>query len=136
MENLWSRKCVRKMIFRTVKVRVEGGELTFHCAKCKGSSILHQKWILPISSEIRRWIFFYSTIFWKKTVFSEKNSEKLFRGHIWRFFRERRRLAPKINTSFSSQIMYWIFYYLAVFSKRAVFTEKTQKNRFWRPSPF
>ncbi len=30
-KNLWGRKCVRRAIFRTVEVRVEGGEPYFVC---------------------------------------------------------------------------------------------------------
>ncbi len=41
-------------------------------------------------------IFFYLTIFSKKAVFSEKIMKTVL-GHIRPFFRERRRLVPKIN---------------------------------------
>ncbi len=46
-----------------------------------------------------------------------ENRKKLFWGRIWQFFRERRRRTPKINMTFLSQMRYWIFYYLPIFSK-------------------
>ncbi len=56
--------------------KVEGGLLCSqhsHWVTVQLSGVvLHQKWVLPFSSEIRCWIFFYSIIFSKKAVFSEK----------------------------------------------------------------
>ncbi len=44
LKNLWRRKCVRRAIFRTVEVRVEGGETRPTVSLCDLSGvILHQK---------------------------------------------------------------------------------------------
>ncbi len=73
--------------------------------------------------------FLFNNFFEKSSIFGE-NREKLFRGHIWQLFRKRRRLAPKINITFLSQMRYWIFYYLAVFSKKksCIFWENGKKQ--------
>ncbi len=50
---------------------------------CKLSGvILHQKWIQPFLSEIWCWIFFYSTIFSKKAVFSEETAKTVLGAHL------------------------------------------------------
>ncbi len=67
--------------------------------------------------------------FFEKNCFSEKTVKTVL-GHIWRFFRERRRLAPKSNNFFYHKLG------LEVFSKKAVFSKKTAKNRFRGSSLF
>ncbi len=120
-QNLWRRKCVRRAIFRNVVA--PPSTLTLFATRPTASLcdlsgvILHQKWIKPFLSEILCWIFFYSTILSKKAVFSEKTAKNCFGGRIWQFFRERRRLTPKINITYLSQMRNWIFYYLPIFSK-------------------
>ncbi len=98
--------------------------------------ILLQKWIQPFLSEIRCWIFFYATFFSKKAVSSEKTVKHFFSGAFDNFTGKKGRLALKINVTFLSQMRCWIFYYLAVYPKKAVFFEKTAKNRYWGPSLF
>ncbi len=73
-------------------------------------------------------IFLFDNFFEKSCIFWE-NRKKLFWGRIWQFVRERRRLTPKINVTFLSQMRYWIFYYLAVFSKKknCIFWENSEK---------
>ncbi len=61
-------------------------------------------------------IFVFNNFFEKSCIFIE-NRKKLFWGSIWQFFRERRRLTLKINITFLSQMKYWIFYYLPIFSE-------------------
>ncbi len=61
-------------------------------------------------------IFLFKNFFEKSCIFRE-NRKKLFWGRIWQFFRERRRLTPKINITFLSQMRYGTFYYLSIFSK-------------------
>ncbi len=69
----------------------------------------------------------WNNFFEKRSIFRE-NREKLFSGHISPiFFKERRRLVPKISvTFFLSQITYRTFYY----------SEEKVKNRFWGPNIF
>ncbi len=62
-----------------------------HCMACKGLSYTKSEYNLF-------WVFFYSTIYSKSIL--RENREKLFWGQMWPFFKERRRLAPKINISF------------------------------------
>ncbi len=80
-------------------------------------------------------IFLFNN-FCEKSNFSEKLAKNWFLEDIWRFFREKRRFAQKIKITFLSQIRYGIFYYLAAFSKKAVFSEKMAKNRFRGPNLF
>ncbi len=68
---------------------------------------------------------FYSTIFSKKAVFSEK---KLFWEHIQQFFRERRRLAPKINVTFFIMNEVRNILLLKFFLKKLYFLKKRQKT--------
>ncbi len=68
--------------------------------------------------------FFIQQFFGKKNhYFLRKTMKNCFEGTF----------DDKINVSFLSQIRYSIFYHLAVFSKKAVFSEKTAKNSFWGP---
>ncbi len=71
-------------------------------------------------SEIWCWIFFYSTIFFKKAVFSEKTTKKLFWGRIWQFFRERRRLTLIIE-------VLNILLFTHFFQKCVIFWENARK---------
>ncbi len=149
MKNFWRRKWVRRTRFRNVEVRVKvvsaPSTLTLfatrplgHYATCKGSSYTKNvynffghrtpKMYITFLSEIRCWIFLYSTVFSKKISIFWENCEKMFWGHIWRFFRERRRLAPKINITFYHKWGTEYFYYLLGFSKKAVFSEKIAKT--------
>ncbi len=78
------------------------------------------------------WILIYQSL----SIFIDFlkiNCEKLFWRQLWQFFRERRRPAPKINITFLSQVSYWILFYLAVFSKKAAFSEKMAKPQFLEP---
>ncbi len=68
--------------------------------------------------------------FFQKEQFFWKNYEKLSWGAYLIIFKERRRLASKINvTSFLSKIRYWIFYE-QFFQKKVVFFEKMATNCF------
>ncbi len=96
MKNLWRRKCVRREIFRNdficntsncVTVRPVRGHLT----PKMNIAFSIRNLMLNIS---------YSTIFSKKTVFSQKPAKNCFGGAFDNFFRERRRLMPKINITF------------------------------------
>ncbi len=78
--------------------------------------------------------FLFNNFFEKSSTFRE-NREKLFWGRIWQFLKERRRLVPKINITFLLPMTCWIFYYLAVFSKKAVIFWKNGKTPFlWAES--
>ncbi len=79
--------------------------------------ILHQKWIWPFLSEIWCQKFFYSTVFSKKSVFSEKTAKNCIGGAFHNFLGKEGVLTPKINITFLSQMRYRIFYYLPIFSK-------------------
>ncbi len=107
-----------------------------HCATCNGSSYTKNEYNF-FYQKLDAEIFLFDIFFEKNSLFRE-GCEKLFCGYIWQFFREKGRLAPKINvTFFLSKIRYRIFYYLASFSKKAVFSEKMAKNHFWwGPSMF
>ncbi len=66
-------------------------------------------------------VFLFYNFFEKK-----RKCVRLFWGHIDNFFRERRRLASKINITFLSQIRYLLNILLfSSFFKKAVFSEKT-----------
>ncbi len=78
-------------------------------------------------------IFLFNNFFKKSNIF-RKTGEKLFWRRIWQFFRERRGPATKINiTFFLLQMRYWIFYYLAVFSKKAEIFWENGKKPFLGP---
>ncbi len=92
-ENLWRRKCVRRAIFWNVEettsplLCLQHG----HWTLCDLSAVILQQKNIPVLSEIRCWIFFYSTIFSERSCNFRENLEKLFWGRIWQFFTERRR---------------------------------------------
>ncbi len=75
--------------------------------------------------------FLLDNFFEKSSIFRE-NSEKLFWGHIWRLFRERRRLASKINITFSitnavQNTVSNIFLFNNFFEKSNIFGENGKK---------
>ncbi len=72
-------------------------------------------------------IFLFNNFFEKSCIFRE-NRKKLFCGRIWQFFRKIRRLTPKINITFLSQMRYRIFYYYQLFPKMCNFLRKRQKT--------
>ncbi len=89
-KNLWRRKCVRRAIFWTVEVKVEGDEDPFNpYFVCNTSNCVT---VRPIRSQLTPKMniaffiwnlmlnIFYSTIFSKKAVFSEKTAENCFRS--------------------------------------------------------
>ncbi len=66
--------------------------------------------------------------FSKKAVLSEKIVKNGFWGRILRFFRERRRLAPKINITFF--ITNWVLnslFFNSFFKKSCIFQENGEK---------
>ncbi len=77
--------------------------------------------------------YFFIRQFFRKKQYFRRKLQKLFWGRIWQFFRERRRLASKINVIFLLQMRYWICYYLAVFSKKAEIFKENSKKPFLRP---
>ncbi len=79
--------------------------------------------------------FFFIQLFFEKKQYFLKKPWKTALGRIWQFFREMRRLAPKINiTFFLSQMRYWIFYHFSFFKKSYNFLRKQQKPFFWSKS--
>ncbi len=79
---------------------------------------------------------FYSRIFSKKkAIFSEKTVKNSFGGTFNNFFGKGGDLRQKlkINKILSSQIRYWIFYYLTVFSKKGCIFWENYKKPFLRP---
>ncbi len=122
-KNLWHRKCVRRAIFRTEEVIRPLQPLL---------GLRHSRWVTaqPVRGHLTpkmNIILFYQKLdaeyflfvnFFEKSNIFRQDGKKLFWWHIWRFFRGRRRLVQKINITFLSQIRRWIFYYLAVFSKK------------------
>ncbi len=68
---------------------------------------------------------FYPIIFLKKPVFSEKTVKNCFGCTFDDFVGEGGVLLQKLIQHLLSQIRYWIFYYLIVFSKKVVFSQKT-----------
>ncbi len=75
-------------------------------------------------------IFLFNNFFEKSCIFRE-NRKKLFWGRIWLFFRERRRLTPKINiTFFITNEALNILLFINFFQKCIA------ENRFWGPSLF
>ncbi len=80
-------------------------------------------------------IFLCDNFFEKSSIFWEKRA-KLFWEHIWQFFRERRRLALKINvTFFITNEIPNILLFSSFFKKSCIFWENG-KNHFWGPSLF
>ncbi len=69
-----------------------------HCATCKGPSYTKNQYNLFYHKLDAEYFLFNN--FFKKTVFSEKTVKNCFWGHIRQFFREKRRLVPKINITF------------------------------------
>ncbi len=101
-----------------------------HCATCNRSSYTKNEYN-----------FFYQKLdveqfFRKKKHYFLENGKNLFWEHISQFFRERKRLAPKINIPFviTNEVLNILL--LNGFFKKVVFSEKTVKNHFWRPSLF
>ncbi len=101
-----------------------------HCTTCNGPSYIKNEYNI-----------FYRKLdaehFFRKKKYFRKKPWKSVWGHIWQFFRGRRSPATKIKVTFYHKLgTYWIFYYLAVFFKKAVFSEKRAKNNFKGQSPF
>ncbi len=161
--NFWRRMYVRRETYRTIEVRVEGevrqksdiserrskgwrggfapSTLTLfatrplgHCTTCKGSSYTKNGYNL-FHQKVEAEYFAFNNFFLKKASIFWENCEKLFWEHNWQFFREMRRLAPKINITFftKNKVLNILF---SSFFKPAVFSEKTTKNRFWGASLF
>ncbi len=83
-----------------------------HCATCQGSSYTKSECNL-FYPKFEAEYFFIQQFFSKKAVFSDKTEKTVLGAHLT----ERRRLTPKINITFLSQMRYRIFYYLPIFSK-------------------
>ncbi len=79
--------------------------------------------------------FLFYNFFDKRSIFRE-HLEKLFWGHIWQLFRERRRPTQKINVTFLPQSRYRIFYYLVVFSKKNSIFWNGKKPFLWAQVSF
>ncbi len=74
-------------------------------------------------------IFSFNNFFWKKEVFPIENCEKLFSGHIWRFFRERKRLPLKIEkTFFITNDVRIVLLLSGFFKEKLYFLRKWQKT--------
>ncbi len=99
-----------------------------YCATCKGLTP-KMNIAFPIRNLMLN-IFLFNNFFQKKNYFQRKPKKKLFWGPILQFFKERRRLTPKINITFLSQIRYWIFYDLPIFSKKCVIFWENAKKPF------
>ncbi len=87
-------------------------------------------------SQMSYWIFYYSAVFLKKkTVIFWENSKKLFLGPK-SLLKGRKYLATKMNiTFFLWEIIFWIFFHLTIFSKKATFLEKMGR-KIWRHDHF
>ncbi len=134
-----AQKLRRKVIFPTVEVRVTPTlfptQLLGHCAICKGPSYTKNKYNL-FYQKLDAEYFFIQQFFRKKQYFPIK-LKICFGGTFNNFLGKGGVLRQKLTQLLSSQMRYWIFYYLTVFFfKEAVFSEKTAKNRFWAPSLF
>ncbi len=91
-KNLWRRKCVRREIFRTVEVRVEGGFSlfnpyfvcnTFNCVTVRPvRGHLTPKMNTAFLSEISCWIFFIQQCFRKKQCFLRKRQKTVLGVHL------------------------------------------------------
>ncbi len=136
-KKLWRRKCIRRGIFRTVEVRVKEVIAPFNpyflCNRAKGSlcdlgssytkneyNLFYQK----LDAEY----YFIRQFFPKSSIFRKKQWKTAL-GHIWRLFREGRRLAPKINMAFYiiNEVLYILIF--SSFSKKNLyFLRKRQKT--------
>ncbi len=98
--------------------------------------ILHQKWILPFLSEIWCWIFFYSTIFSKKSVFSKKTAKICFGGAFDNFLGKESVLRQKLTLLCYHKwgIEYFVIYQF--FPKMCNFLRKRQKTASGAQVPF
>ncbi len=94
-----------------------------HCATGKGSFYTKNEHNL-FYQKLEAKYFFIQQFFRKKQVFAGKNCEKLFWGHIWQFFRERRHLVPKISITFFTTIK------LSSFLKKGCISWKNGKKPF------
>ncbi len=72
-------------------------------------------------------IFLINNFFEKSSIFRE-NREKLFSSTFDDFLKKGGVLLQKLRQLFLSQMRYGIFYYLAAFSKKVVFSEKMTKT--------
>ncbi len=91
-KNLWRRKCVRRGIFRTVEVKVEGDEAPFNpyfvCNTSNCVTVRPDRGHLTLRINIAFFIrnlmlnIFFSTVFSKKSCIVRENSKKLFWGCI------------------------------------------------------
>ncbi len=107
IKNLWRRKCVRRVIFRNLEVMVEGGFALFNpYFVCNTSNCVT---VRPVKGHLTQkmniaffiwnwcWIFFYSTIFSKKAVFSEKTAKNCFGGAFDNFLGKEGILRQKLT---------------------------------------
>ncbi len=79
--------------------RITGNQHSLRLPKIFANIVIQT--VYPFSSQVRCSIFFYSTIFLKKVVFSEKNCEKLFSEHSYlTIFYGKEACSPKINVTF------------------------------------
>ncbi len=124
-KNLWRRNCLRRAISPFQPLLCLRHVQLCHCATCQGSSYTKNEYSL-FYQKFEAEYFFIRQFFRKSYIFRE-NRKKLFWKRIWQFFRERRRLMPKINLTFLSQMRYWIFY-LPIFSKMCNFLRKREKT--------
>ncbi len=73
---------------------------------------------------------FYSTSYSKKTLFLRKPWKTVLEANLTVFLGKGCVLCKKLTYLFLWQIMYWIFYYLADFSKKAVIFWENGKKPF------
>ncbi len=78
--------------------------------------------------------FLFNNFFEKKQYFLRKPWKTVLETDLTIFY-GKRRLPPKINITFLSQMRYWILYYLTVFSKKAIITLHRQILVQDRPCP-
>ncbi len=97
-----------------------------YCATCKGSS--YTKNVNNFFYQKSDAQYFLLDNFFKKSSIFRENREKLFWKLIWRFFRERRRLASKINITFIiTNKVRNILLFSVFFKKICIFWENGKK---------
>ncbi len=106
--------------------------LTFHNKLVwllkKSIKIDFYRWDQFYRLSIRILIYRSLSIFWKFAIFWR---------HLWQFFRERMRLAPKINITFfiTNEVPNTLLF-SSFFQNRLYFLRKLQNHSFWGPSLF
>ncbi len=106
-KNLWRRKCVRRARFRISPLQpllcLQHVQLC-HCATCQGLPYTKKEYSLFYQKFDAE--YFFIRQFFRKKLYLQRKLQKTVLGAHLTIFLEKRRLTPKINKTFLSQMRY------------------------------